>query len=121
MEASAAGFKKYVQQNVVLTVDQTQSLGITLEVGAVTQEVTVTSAPPLVNTSDAELGRTIEQSEVIGMPLVNRNAYAELNLVPGVMANSAGQLGNPNGTPNFVIGLPSTDVQINGSIDGGQS
>ena len=26
---------------------------------------------------------------------------------------------NPNGTPNFVIGLPSADVQINGSIDGG--
>ncbi len=119
VEASAAGFKKYVQQNVVLTVDQTQSLSVTLEVGAVTQEVTVTAAPPLVNTNDAELGRTIEQSEVIGMPLVNRNVYAELNLVPGVMANSAGQLGNPNGTPNFVIGLPSTAVQINGSIDGG--
>jgi hypothetical protein len=119
VDASAAGFKTYVHQNVVLTVDQTQTLDITLEVGAVTQEVTVTSAPPLVNTSDAELGTTIEQSEVIGMPLVNRNAYAELNMVPGVMANSAGQLGNPNGTPNFVIGLPSEDVQINGSIDGG--
>src|SRR6266853_1418649 len=52
VDASAAGFKKYVQHNVVLTVDQTQSLGITLEVGAVTVEVTVTSAPPLVNTSD---------------------------------------------------------------------
>src|SRR4029077_8199367 len=118
-EATAGGFKKYLHQNVVLTVDQTQTLGITLEVGAVAQEITVAAAPPLVNTSDAELGRTIEQSEVIGMPLVNRNVYAELNLVPGVMANSAGQLGNPNGTPNFVIGLPSTAVQINGSIDGG--
>jgi hypothetical protein len=119
VEASAAGFKTSVLQNVVLTVDQTQSLSITLDVGAVTQEVTVTAAPPLVNTSDAELGTTVEQSEVIGLPLVNRNVYAELNMVPGVMANSASQLGNPNGTPNFVIGLPSTAVQINGSIDGG--
>src|SRR5579862_8483344 len=119
VEATAAGFKKYVQRNVALTVDQTQTLGITLEVGAVTQEITVTAAPPLVNTSDAELGTTIEQSQVIGLPLVNRNVYAELNMVPGVMANSASQLGNPNVTPNFVIGLPSTAVQINGSIDGG--
>ena len=119
VEASAAGFKTYVQANVVLTVDQTQALSVTLEVGAQTQTVTVTAAPPLVNTTDAELGRTIEQSEVIGMPLVNRNPYAELGLIPGVMANSASQLSNPNGTPNFVIGLPSTSVQINGSIDGG--
>jgi hypothetical protein len=119
VEASAAGFKTYVQTNVVLTIDQTQTLGMTLEVGAQTQTVTVTAAPPLVNTSDAELGTTIEQNQVVGLPLVNRNPYAELGLVPGVMANSAGQLSNPNGTPNFVIGLPSTDVQINGSIDGG--
>ena len=38
VQASAAGFKTYVQQNVVLTVDQTQTLEITLEVGAVTQD-----------------------------------------------------------------------------------
>jgi hypothetical protein len=119
VEVTAANFKTFVQKNVVLTVDQTQTLEVALQVGSQSQTVTVTEAPPLVNTSDAELGTTIEQSEVIGMPLVNRNAYAELGLTPGVMANSASQGGNPNGTPNFVIGLPSADVQINGSIDGG--
>ena len=35
------------------------------------------------------------------------------------MANSATSQSNASGTPNFVIGLPSTNVQINGSIDGG--
>ncbi len=119
VQVDAAGFKRFVQQNIVVTVDQTQTLLVTLEVGAQTQTVTVTTAPPLVNTSNAELGTTIDQAAVIGLPLVNRNAYAELSLTPGVMANSASQQSNPNGTPNFVIGLPSADVQINGSIDGG--
>jgi hypothetical protein len=119
VEASAQNFKKFVQKNVMLTVDQTQTLQIALEVGAQSQTVTVTEAPPLVDTSDAELGRTIQPAEIIGLPLVNRNAYAELSLTPGVMANSASQQSNANGTPNFVIGLPSTDVQVNGSIDGG--
>ncbi|HTW60936.1 MAG TPA: carboxypeptidase-like regulatory domain-containing protein [Terracidiphilus sp.] len=119
VEASAANFKTFIQKNVVLTVDQTQTLGITLEIGAQTQTVTVTEAPPLVDTSDAELGRTISAAEITGLPLVNRNAYAELSLTPGVMANSMSQQSNPSGTPNFVIGLPSTDVQVNGSIDGG--
>ena len=87
--------------------------------GAQTQTITVTEAPPIVDTSDAELGRTISPAEIIGLPLVNRNAYAELSLTPGVMVNSMSQQSNANGTPNFVIGLPSTDVQVNGSIDGG--
>ncbi len=119
VEASAPNFKKFVQKNVVLSVDQTQTLEILLEVGAQTQTVTVTEAPPTVDTSDAEMGRTISAAEIVGLPLVNRNAYAELSLTPGVMANSMSQQSNPSGTPNFVIGLPSTDVQVNGSIDGG--
>lgn len=119
VQVDAAGFKRFVQKNMVVTVDQTQELQVVLEVGAQSQTITVSTAPPLVNTANAELGTTIEQSEVIGLPLVNRNAYAELSLTPGVMANSASQQSNPSGTPNFTIGLPSADVQINGSIDGG--
>jgi hypothetical protein len=119
VEVTAPNFKKFVQKNVVLTVDQAQTLGVTLEVGAQTQTVTVTTAPALVDTSTAELGRTIQPAEIVGMPLVNRNAYAMLSLTPGVMANSMSQQSNPSGTPDFVIGLPSTDVQVNGSIDGG--
>jgi hypothetical protein len=119
VQVDAAGFKRFVQQNVVLSVDQTQTIEVVLEVGAQSQTVTVSEAPPLVDTTSAELGRTVQPAEIIGLPLVNRNAYAELSLTPGVMANSASQQSNPSGTPNFVIGLPSTDVQINGSIDGG--
>ena len=119
VSASAQGFKSFVQKNLLVTVDQTTALEITLAVGAATQTVTVTEAPPLVNTSSAELGRTVGKEEIVGLPLVNRNAYAQLSLTPGVMTNSASQQQNANGTPNFVIGLPSTDVQINGSIDGG--
>jgi hypothetical protein len=119
IQAQAEGFQKYVQQNIALSVDQTQTVDVTLAVGALTQTVTVSEAPPLVETDTAELGRTVETAEIVGLPLVNRNAYAELSLTPGVMANSASPQSNSTGTPNFVIGLPSTDVQVNGSIDGG--
>lgn len=117
--AEAPGFMRFVQQNLVLTVDQTLTVNVKLAVGTQTQTVTVTDAPPLVDTSTAELGRTVEADEIIGLPLVNRNAYAELSLTPGVQANSASSQSNPSGSPNYVIGLPSTDVQINGGVDGG--
>ncbi len=117
----APGFKKFVQQNLVLTVDAVQTLNVSLAVGAENQTVTVTEAPPLVETSTAELGRTVSPAEIISLPLVNRNAYAEISLTPGVQSNSASGQSNPSGTPNFQVGEPATDVIVNGSIDAGSA
>jgi hypothetical protein len=124
VQVDMAGFKKFVQQNVVLAVDQAQALNVTLAVGASSETVTVSAAPPLVETTTATLGRTVQPAEIIGLPLVNRNAYAELSLTPGVQSNSASGAtnssnSNPNGTPNYQIGVPSTQVVVNGGIDGG--
>ena len=101
---AAASFKHFVQENIDLNVDQTLTLEIILSIGAQSETVTITAAPPLVNTSTAELGATIEGAEIVGLPLVNRNAYSELSLTPGVMANSysASQNTNPQqALPNF--------------------
>ena len=119
IEAVAAGFQRFVQQNLVLNVDQTLTVDAILTIGAQSQTITVNEAPPAINTADAVLGRTIEPAEIIGLPLVNRNVYTELSLTPGVMANSASSTGNPNGTPNMTVGLASEAVQINGSLDSG--
>jgi Carboxypeptidase regulatory-like domain len=119
VELEAPGFRRFVQQNLVLNVDQTLAVEITLTVGATTETITITDAPPVINTSDAVLGRTVEGAEILGLPLVNRNAYSEISLTPGVMANNNSPTSNPTGSPNFTVGLPSADVQINGSIDGG--
>ena len=119
VEVNAAGFKKFLQQNLVIAVDQTQQLNVVLTVGGASQTITVTEAPPLVETTTAELGRTVTPAEIVSLPLVNRNAYAELSLTPGVMANSSSAQSNANGTPNFQIGVPSTQVQVNGGIDAG--
>jgi hypothetical protein len=116
VEVVAPNFKKFVQQNLVLTVDQTQMLNVTLVIGIQSQTITVSEAPPLVDTNTAELGRTVQPVEIIGLPLVNRNVYTEISLTPGVQSNSASA---SNNTPNFVFGVPSTQVVVNGGIDGG--
>jgi hypothetical protein len=121
VEASAAGFEGFVQKNIALDVDQTLSVDITLAVGAQSQTVTVTEAPPQVDTSDPVLGVTLEPNDIIGLPMVNRNIYSEVSLTPGVMANNNSSTSNPTGTPTFATGLYIEDVQINGSIDGGNA
>ena len=119
LEVDAKGFKRFVQQSISLDVDQVATIEAILTVGAANETVTVTEAPPLVNTQDAVLGGTLVGEQIIGTPLVNRNVYAEIGLTPGVMANNNSPTSNPSGSPNFTVGLPSANVQINGSIDGG--
>jgi hypothetical protein len=119
VEVTAPGFERFVQKNLALDVDQTLTVDMTMAVGAASQTVTVTEAPPVVNTADAVLGRTIEPNEIIGLPLVNRNIYSELSLTPGVMANNNSPTSNPSGTPTMTVGLASEAVQVNGSLDSG--
>ena len=64
VEGTATGFKHFVQENLTLDVDQTLTLEFALSVGAATETVTVETAPPAINTSDAILGRTIERDEI---------------------------------------------------------
>ena len=119
--AEAASFKRFVQENLALDVDQVLTLEIPLSVGAISDTVTVETAPPQINTSNAVLGRTVERDEIVGLPLVNRNIYTEISLTPGVMANNNSASANPSGTPTTATGLYIQDVQINGSIDGGSA
>lgn len=119
VEVTAAGFKKFVQQNLTIAVDVTQTLAISLDVGSATETIEVTSAPPLINTTTETLGRTVTPEEINTLPLVNRNAYQEISLTPGVQSNSSSMQSNPQGNPNFVVGVPATQVIVNGGVDGG--
>jgi hypothetical protein len=50
VEAVAAGFERFVQQNLALNVDQTLTVDVKLTVGAQSQTITVNEAPPAINT-----------------------------------------------------------------------
>src|SRR5271155_2844606 len=116
LAVSAPGFKRVSLTGIVLEVNVPARADAVLEPGEVTQTVTVNGGVPLVNTSSAEIGRTIENSEVVNLPLVNRNAYQLLLLTPGVQ-NSSFSPGQAN--PVITLGYPEQRTFINGGVDGG--
>ncbi|MEX2263412.1 MAG: TonB-dependent receptor [Bryobacteraceae bacterium] len=69
LTASAAGFKTATRENVILSVAQTLGIDFTLEVGAVTEQITVSSDPPLLETSTAEIGRYVTNKEFNTWPI----------------------------------------------------
>ena len=109
VEVSATGFKKVVQTGLVLEVGVVAHADAKLEVGDVNQSVTVTAEMPAMNTTSANVGRLVENSEIINLPIVNRNVYALLSLTAGVESNAN----------SIVLGYPEQRTLINGGVDGG--
>src|SRR6202166_1683172 len=116
VEVTALGFKTFVQSGIELEVNVPARVDTTMDLGEITQTVTVNGGVQLVNTSSAEVGRTFENEEVVNLPLINRNVYQLLELTPGVQ-NSTFNPGQPN--PVITLGYPEQRTFINGGVDGG--
>ncbi|MEZ5399727.1 MAG: carboxypeptidase regulatory-like domain-containing protein [Bryobacteraceae bacterium] len=69
LSVSAAGFKTAVRENIDLGVAQTLTVDFILEVGAVTDSVTVSSDPPLLETGTAEIGSYVSKKEFDTWPI----------------------------------------------------
>ena len=85
VEVEAAGFKKVSITNVTALVDTPLDVNVLLEVGAVTEVVTITSGSEApLNTSDATIGNTFDNRRIGELPLNARNPVGLLSLQPGV-------------------------------------
>lgn len=82
--ASASGFKQFRRTGVVLEVAQRLRLDIILEVGAVTETVTVVGEVSRVQTENSSLGTVVERQRIENLPLNGRHVFNLVKLVPGV-------------------------------------
>jgi Carboxypeptidase regulatory-like domain len=90
IDATIQGFKKYVRKGIPLDLNQVITVDIPLQIGAATESIEVTGAPPVVDTSSTELGAIVNDRASTQLPLNQRDVYQLLQLQPGVQS----QLGN---------------------------
>lgn len=83
--AELAGFKKVVSSAIQLEVNQTARVDLTLELGAVTDEVTVSGTSPLLQTESPTVGTVISGNTTVGLPLNGRNFQQLTLLIPGTI------------------------------------
>ncbi|HEU0141567.1 MAG TPA: TonB-dependent receptor, partial [Bryobacteraceae bacterium] len=84
VEASATGFKSFRRTGVVLEVSQRLRLDIALELGALTETITITGAVSRVQTEEATLGSVVERQRIEELPLNGRHVFNLVKLVAGV-------------------------------------
>jgi outer membrane receptor protein involved in Fe transport len=104
--AELQGFKILRQSDVLLTVGDTVRLDFPLEVGTVSESVTVKGQSPLVNVEEGRVSYLVDEKRVAELPLNGRNAMQLMELQPGANANPGNVVlgGSAGGTSAFVNG-----------------
>ncbi len=123
LSVTARGFKKLFHKNITLNGMEILGLNLKLTVGAATETVTVSTAPPPLQTQDATLGATLSGRTYRQLPLEMGAAASPdqqrvtdfAALLPGVSANETHNNqtdepmvvnGQSNGTEMYIEGIP---------------
>lgn len=107
-----SGFKAYTIADVELLVAQRAKVNITLQVGAVQQEVTVAATTPMVETAQSSIGEVVNTTLVQHMPLNGRSFWQLTDLTPGATYTPGGQNTHTGGS---AIRSSVVNVTINGA------
>jgi hypothetical protein len=105
LSIQAPGFKTYVQEAIVLVVNQNASLDVGLTLGTGSQSVEVTSSATALATQDSSTGQELDRKFINELPLLGRNVFDLAGLAPGITQTSGG----------FSISYYSTNFISNGS------
>ncbi len=118
IRAELAGFTRVTRENVQLLVNTPTTLDLKFEeVGRITETINVsTLRVPRVNAVDATIGNTIENSQIVALPLEARNVAGLLSLQPGVVYTGIDDKVNPDSRSGAVAGARSD--QTNVTLDG---
>ena len=85
------GFKALALSNIEVGVDQRVRINLKLDVGAMTESVSVKAETPLVQTSSSELGTTVGNEQIEALPLNGRNFVNLTRSVPGCPSRNSGR------------------------------
>jgi len=98
LTAEKQGFNTYVQKGIVLEVGQAATQDLTLQVGAVTQEINVTASAPIVDKADVNISSTVTEQATVELPLNQRNIFGLADIDSSVNNSAQMQALNPANT-----------------------
>lgn len=105
LSVSASGFKPLNQKGVLVQINNVARIDLNLEVGSLTESVTVEASTAMLQTSKTDVNVNLETRAINDMPLSGyRNFQSLINLVPGA---------TPGRFQNAVIDTPQRDFTFN--------
>src|SRR3954470_69858 len=114
------GFNTYIRDGIVLQVGSNPEINVTLAVGTISEQVTVTANTSLVETKNTGVGQVIDNQRVMELPLNGRQA-TELIFLSGLATSApAGDLNTNKNFPTATISVAGGQANgITYIMDGG--
>src|SRR5262245_40074815 len=124
IEVTLPGFRTGVAENIILSVDDRLRIDLVLQIGAVSERVTVTEATPLVQSESSSVGVVINNQKILELSLNGRQFEALAQLVPGSVSPAPGSVLSFRGgfnaagaretaNSNILDGVDNNDPAIN--------
>ncbi|HEX5483955.1 MAG TPA: carboxypeptidase regulatory-like domain-containing protein [Terriglobia bacterium] len=110
---SKQGFQSFVQKNVTVAVGTSASVDAKLQIGAVSQQVTVNAAPPALETSNAEVTTVLSSHVLENIPVLARNFTNFELLLPGAVKNNFQHPLNENPGNDILVNTNGQDYDAN--------
>ena len=114
LSAAASGFKTVVRDSIDVRISERVSINVAMEVGQVTEQITVTTEVPLLETATASMGQVIDQRRISDLPMAHGNPYLLMALSGGVVFTQAPGLDQPY-APTHIVGYSMDGVRTNRS------
>ena len=114
IKAEAQGFKSYVNTHVEVTVGYVQRIDFKLEVGKISQEITVESQASAVNTEEGHLSDLVSGQQATNLPLNGRDIYQLMQLIPGAVNSTNVDMENTEG--GIQTNVNGTRANFNGFL-----
>ena len=119
VSAELQGFKRAVRENVAVSVGTRQTLNLLLEVGGVTEQVLVTAATPLIDTTRSEIAGVVTARDIANLPALNRT-FANLAMTMPEARPAGGFDPTKTRVGNFAMnGGDGRQLDVN--VDGGDN
>ena len=114
----ATNFRKLIQRNIPLAINQQAGLDFTLQVGQVSELIEVSSQAPLLETESSSLGTVVNEQFVNQLPLNGRNFIQMATLSPGVNGTGFSATGTIMSGTRPDDRRPATEIFSNGNREG---
>lgn len=115
----AAGFSSLVRQRIDLRVDDRLRIDFRLQVGGLSEQISVTGAPPLLQTEDSTAGQVVDNQRIVELPLNGRNWLQLATLAPGSVTYPGAVDTGAGNAMNVLMNLGGTrSNQANYLLDG---
>ena len=113
IKAESSGFKAFLQSGLSLTTNSDSLLNIVMQVGTVSEKVSVSAQASRVSTETATIQQLVDDQRIVDLPLNGRNVMTLATLVPGTGQNGTNIDGGRSGSQNSGM----ANVRLDGALN----